>query len=147
MPSLRRSLLRRYRLFAPRLFRHSLLLLALLLLCDGIAALCLPEIQAALSLNAPASSQNAGVAVSALAPMTNNPGAAVLASDTFQRADQTYWGIASDGYPWQAGAGNERNFVIENRAGIIYAPAQPVYCDAILGPGRRQCRYHLQCFT
>lgn len=54
MPSLRRSLLRRYRLFAPRLFRCGLWPLALLLLCAGIAVLYFPQLQAALSLTPPA---------------------------------------------------------------------------------------------
>jgi hypothetical protein len=137
MPRPRRSLLRRYRLFAPRLFRYGLLLLALLLLCDGIAALNRSQIQAALSPNAPARGRSVAIGVPTLDPAgadSVNSGGTVLASDTFQRASQTYWGVASDGLPWQADAGNERNFVIENHVGIVYSLAQPVYCTALLGP-------------
>ena len=53
MPSMRRLFLRRYRLFAPYLSRHGLLLLVLLLLSDGLAILCFPQMKAALSLNTP----------------------------------------------------------------------------------------------
>lgn len=137
MPRPRRSLLRRYRLFAPRLFRYGLLLLALLLFCDGIAALNRSQIQAALSPNAPARGQSAAIGVPTLNPVgvnSVNSGGIILASDTFQRANQTYWGVASDGSPWQADAGSERNFVIENHAGIVYPLAQPIYCTAVLGP-------------
>src|ERR1700730_3367413 len=53
MPSLRRFLLRRYRLFAPYLFRDGLLFLVLLLVGDGITSFYFPQVKAALSLNAP----------------------------------------------------------------------------------------------
>jgi len=59
MSSLRRSLLRRYRLRSPQLLRNGLLLLALLLLWDGIAAFRTPQIQAALTLNATSNRQTA----------------------------------------------------------------------------------------
>lgn len=135
MPSLRRSLLRRYRLFAPHLFRRALVLLAVLLLCDGIAALYFPQIQSALSLNAAASSQSLGVITPIVTAMTASPDpASVLASDTFQRPDQLYWGISSTGQSWQADANSARNFAISHSTGIINATAKPIFCDAILGP-------------
>ena len=88
MPRLHRSLLRRYRLFAPRLLRLGLLLLALLLLGDGVAALRIPQIQAALALSTPTPQQGALSLVAA--PMSGSQ--IVLASDTFQRTDQAYLG-------------------------------------------------------
>lgn len=135
MPSLRRSLLRRYRLFAPRLFRHGLWLLALLLLCDGVAALCFPHLQAALSLRTPAGQSQYGARPLAIAPMKTGPGARVLAADSFQRADQRSWGTAADGHSWQIDAGSLPYFAILDQAGIIRAPARPLTCTAVLGPG------------
>ncbi len=134
MPRLRRSLLRRYRLFAPRLFRRGLWLLALLLLCDGIAALCFPQLQAALSLNAPPGQPQNGARSLVVTPMETGPGTRTLATDTFRRADQLYWGTASDGHPWQADANHLRYFAILDGAGVIHAPDQPQTCTALLGP-------------
>ena len=131
MPSLRRSLLRRYRVVAPQLLRRGLLLLVLLLLWDGVAALCVPQIQAALSLNP---TVNGHTAASLTAPLLTDQGATVLASDTFQRPDHAYWGTSPDGQSWQADAGNVRYFAVFKHAGMLYAPAQSVTCDAILGP-------------
>ncbi len=135
MPSLRRSLLRRYRLFAPQLFRRALVLLVLLLFCDGITALYFPQIQSALSLNVPGSSQHPGAITPILTPMVTGANQeAVLASDTFQRANQLYWGTSTDGQPWQGNANSARNFAISQNAGIISATTKPIFCDAILGP-------------
>ena len=135
MPSLRRSLLRRYRLLAPHLFRRVLVLLALLLICDGIAAIYFPQMWSALSLNAAASSQNPGVITPIVTAMTTSADpTSVLASDTFQRSDQLYWGTSSNGQPWQADASSARNFAIFHSTGIINATAKPIFCDAILGP-------------
>lgn len=135
MSSLRRSLLRRYRLFAPHMFRRVLVLLALLLLCDGLAALYFPQLQSALSLNTTTGSQNPGLITPIVTAMTSGPDpATVLASDTFQRADQLYWGTSSNGQPWQADANSARNFAISHASGIINATTKPVFCDAILGP-------------
>lgn len=135
MSSLRRSLLRRYRLFAPHMFRRILVLLAVLLLCDGIAVLYFPQIQNALSLNTAASSQNSGLITPVVTAMTGGSGpTTLLASDTFQRADQLYWGTSSNGQLWQANANSARNFAISHSTGIINATAKPVFCDAILGP-------------
>lgn len=134
MPSLRRSLLRRYRLFAPYLFRHGLVLLVLLLLGDGIAAICFPQIQAALSLTTPVSSRYASGTTPAVVAMTTSTSTTVLASDTFQRANQLYWGTSSDGHPWKADASSARNFAIFNHTGWITATVKHVYCDALLGP-------------
>jgi hypothetical protein len=134
MPSLRRSLLRRYRLFAPSLFRHGLWLLALLLLCDGIAALCFPQMQAALSLNVPAGQLHTDAHSLVIAPMQTGPAARVLAADSFQRANQPYWGTSSEGHLWLADANRLHYFAILDHTGVITAPAQPLTCTALLGP-------------
>lgn len=130
----RRSLLRRYRLFAPRLFRQGLLLLALLLLCDGIAAFYFPQLQAALSLKTPATQPQSSATALTLAPVRNDPAAVVLANDTFQRPNGTYWGMSSNGQIWQADANSLSYFAIADHEGVINAPARPVTCEAILGP-------------
>lgn len=127
MPRLRRSLLRRYRLFAPRLLRLGVVLLALLLLCDGIAALHVSQIQAALTLDAPGPSLY-GAAASLNEPQT------IVASDTFARTNQPHWGIASSGQSWLADAQTDSNFTVFHAAGVISAGPDCTYCEALLGP-------------
>jgi hypothetical protein len=135
MPSLRRSLLRRYRLFAPYLFRHGLVLLVILLLGDAFSVLFFPQLKGALSLKmSPAPVSTASTLPTSVAGTAPGPGALILASDTFQRPDQRYWGRASDGQTWQADASSERNFVIFHHAGVIEATPANVYCNALLGP-------------
>jgi hypothetical protein len=122
---MRRSLLRRYRLFSPQFLRSGLLLLALLLLCDGIAQFWLPQLQAALSLTTPTS----GVAASVDASMD----AAALVSDNFTRADQRYWGASPSGPSWQADASTATSFSIAGNKGLIGPTGGPL-CG-VLGPG------------
>ncbi|MGH2506333.1 MAG: hypothetical protein ACRDHZ_02805 [Ktedonobacteraceae bacterium] len=131
MPHLHRSLLRRYRLFAPRLLRIGLVLLVLLLLCDGIAAQHLPQIQAALTLNIPKPLQQGGIARSGISLEEQQT---VLASDTFQRTDQAYWGTSSSGQSWLADAQTDRNFAVSHAAGLVNAAPDCSDCEAILGP-------------
>jgi hypothetical protein len=138
MPSMRRLFLRRYRLFAPYLSRHGLLLLVLLLLGDGLAVLCFPQMKAALSLTIPPTPvATASIAALNVAALATSSGANVLANDTFQRPDQRYWGVASDGQSWQADADNASNFVIFAHAGVIESTPRRVYCNALLGPDVR----------
>jgi hypothetical protein len=59
-----------------------------------------------------------------------NPG--VLASDTFQRADHLFWGMASDGQLWGADANNNPSFMITNHMGRIMN-GNGIY-NASLGP-------------
>lgn len=134
MPSLRRFLLRYYRIYGSYFLRHGTLLLLFLLLGDGISLLYFPRIQAALALSGYATATPptllSGIGVAA-PPV--EPGASVLASDTFQRPDRLYWGTASDGQTWQGDAGRERNFLIAAHAGLIGATPPGVFCDALLG--------------
>lgn len=117
MASLRRSLVRRYRLFAPQLFRQGLLLLIVLLICDGIAVLCWPQIQAALSLKAPVA-QNTTTFPGDGLEVDTHP---VLARDDFKRVNQVYWGTSSGGQDWQADAQEETSFSILADKGIVSA--------------------------
>ena len=56
----------------------------------------------------------------------------VIASDTFQRANQTFWGTASDGQRWGADANSNTSFFISGNTGKQYARGGKTY-SAILG--------------
>lgn len=56
-----------------------------------------------------------------------------LAQDTFQRANQMYWGMASDGHTWAGGANSSKVFSINANTGQL-ANGSTSY-NAILGPG------------
>ncbi|MFL5660145.1 MAG: hypothetical protein ACJ8BW_02210, partial [Ktedonobacteraceae bacterium] len=62
---------------------------------------------------------------------TPTPGA-VLATDTFQRANQTFWGTASDGHSWGGDANNLNVFSIVGNTGQV-ANGSTSY-SAVLGP-------------
>ena len=55
----------------------------------------------------------------------------ILAQDTFQRANQGFWGTSSDGQAWGADAKNSQSFEIINHMGRV-TNGNGVY-DAILG--------------
>lgn len=58
-----------------------------------------------------------------------------LAQDTFQRADQQFWGKASDGQTWEQDAAMLSDFSIAGQTGKIYRTAQgAAFYTAILGP-------------
>ncbi|MBA2682148.1 MAG: serine/threonine protein kinase [Ktedonobacteraceae bacterium] len=59
----------------------------------------------------------------------------VLARDTFQRADQTFWGAASDGSSWEGDANRQRAFSITNASGRIAGGKGTL--NALLGPMSR----------
>jgi transcriptional regulator with XRE-family HTH domain len=56
----------------------------------------------------------------------------VIAKDTFQRANQTFWGTASDGLPWGGDANTLKNFSIANDTARIAVSNGSVY-NAVLG--------------
>ena len=60
------------------------------------------------------------------------PSANILSQDTFQRADQRFWGTASDGQTWTGDAANAPAFAIVNHAGQV-GNGSGIY-DALLGP-------------
>jgi hypothetical protein len=57
---------------------------------------------------------------------------AVLAQDTFQRADQTFWGTASDGHAWGGDANTSSAFSIN--AGTGQVAKSSTSHSAVLGP-------------
>src|SRR5207248_1872750 len=69
-------------------------------------------------------------------PSTATPlpgGVNVLVKDSFQRADQTFWGTASDGRLWQGDANSVEVFSIKAGAGQIGDHGQGAF-DAVMGP-------------
>jgi virginiamycin B lyase len=66
------------------------------------------------------------------ATLTPMPGTA-LATDTFQRANQSHWGNASDGQNWGGDANNLSNFSISNNTGLVSNTGSASY-SAMLGP-------------
>jgi len=58
----------------------------------------------------------------------------MIAEDTFQRNDQTFWGIASDELPWEGDANKEKNFSIRNKTAQITSTPTGTNYDAIIGP-------------
>jgi streptogramin lyase len=63
---------------------------------------------------------------------TSSPGTA-LGTDTFQRANQTRWGTASDGQTWGGDANTSSVFAIKGNAGIVINTSGNSY-GAVLGP-------------
>lgn len=122
----------RHRHTSQYILKVGLALLGLMLLSDSITAHFFAQIEAALSLSAihvgntiPAQSTKPTGPLT----LTQQP---ALAQDTFSRANQTFWGIASDGQRWQADAMSSPGFAIVNHAGQV-ANSNGIY-DAILGP-------------
>jgi len=65
-------------------------------------------------------------------PTTTPVPGTILAQDTFQRANQTYWGTASDGHKWAGEANSQTVFSIVNNAGQV-GNGSGLY-NAVLGP-------------
>ena len=63
---------------------------------------------------------------------TPTPGA-VLATDTFQRANQSHWGTASDGQTWGGDANSQTAFSISGNTGLVSNTGSASY-SAVLGP-------------
>jgi len=57
----------------------------------------------------------------------------VIAQDNFTRANQQYWGTASDGHTWEGDANTNAAFSIHNNVGQIANGSGPY--NAVLGPG------------
>jgi hypothetical protein len=113
----------------------GLAILGILLAGGVLSSFYVPSIEAALTV--PASSSGAGLSlpataistpVKAVKPVTTN----ILSRDTFQRADQLFWGRASDGHSWGADASRRNVFAIAGRTG--QADNGQGAFDATLGP-------------
>jgi streptogramin lyase len=66
-------------------------------------------------------------------PIISGTPGTILGKDTFQRANQTFWGTASDGQSWGADANTQNAFSVANNVGQV-ANAGAAY-SAVLGPG------------
>jgi streptogramin lyase len=62
-------------------------------------------------------------------PLSGTP----LAADTFQRANQTHWGTASDGQTWGGDANSQNVFSISGNAGLVSNTGSASY-SAVVGP-------------
>ncbi len=117
------------------------LCLTLLTLCVAgglIAGILTPAIAATLMLPAPSGAVQAATPVHArpmptatggvaqAQPTTLANGLTVLARDTFQRPDQSFWGSSSDGRMWGGDANTNRAFSIKNRAGQVSGASGPL---------------------
>jgi streptogramin lyase len=70
----------------------------------------------------------------ATATPTSTPTAGtVLGQDTFQRANQSHWGTASDGQTWAGDANTNTAFSISGNAGLL-SNGNGVAYNAVLGP-------------
>jgi transcriptional regulator with XRE-family HTH domain len=56
----------------------------------------------------------------------------LIAEDTFQRANQTFWGTASDGLQWMGDANTSKNFSIANNTARVATSNGEVF-NAVLG--------------
>lgn len=56
----------------------------------------------------------------------------MLAQDTFQRPNQQFWGVASDGESWAGAAANTPAFAIVNHSGQVSGGGSAIY-DSVLG--------------
>jgi hypothetical protein len=95
------------------------------------AALTLPQVNK-LQTNKPASTPVLPIATpvpTIPSPISNNVN--ILAKDTFQRPDQAFWGMASDGRVWAGDANTSDAFSIVGKAGQV-DNRQGIY-NAILG--------------
>jgi hypothetical protein len=106
-----------------------------------LLALAQPAMEAALTLPPPLAapgrhSDLPGGQARAATPQsvtgTLPAGLSMLAEDTFQRADQVTWGMASDGHRWQGDAASSSVFSINNHQGRL-SNGEGAY-NAILGP-------------
>jgi hypothetical protein len=71
-------------------------------------------------------------AISTPTPSPSPTPGTTIAQDTFQRANQTFWGTASDGQSWGADANSQNVFSISNDTGQV-SNGNGIY-NAVLGP-------------
>jgi hypothetical protein len=117
---------------------------ALIVIMGLISGLFVGSMQRALTLPTMRQMTGAMAATRPQAPLPATPTATpsmpalaptnILAQDTFQRKDQTFWGIASDGRTWGGDANSSAAFSIVGMMGQI-AHGQGTF-NAVLGPVR-----------
>ena len=148
----------RPRRLSPRAIRIGLIALGVILLIDLITIRFSAQVQSALTLPR-AEFNNSAVQLPAMKPVattgasstgkttaaTSTPGvrttataatslppATMLAQDTFQRPDQQFWGVASDGESWVGDAAKSPAFSIVNHFGRVTGAGSAIY-DSVLG--------------
>ncbi|HJT55492.1 MAG TPA: hypothetical protein VJ761_03275 [Ktedonobacteraceae bacterium] len=121
-----------HRRIPPLTLKIGLALLGVILLSDIVALHFFTQIETTLTLPTTHAGATfpAGSATPTRSLTLDQQG--TLAQDTFLRANQNSWGIATDGQRWQADAGSSPSFAIANRMGRV-ANGNGIY-DAILGP-------------
>jgi len=154
-----RHRLARSRRLSPRAVRIGLIVFGLIILLDLITARFSAQVQSALTLPhvtfsnsglqvpfmKPAATTGASstgktgtattpVATTASATVTSTPvlPANVLARDSFQRPNQQFWGVASDGQSWAGDAVKAPAFAIVNHSGQVIGNSSAIY-DSVLG--------------
>ena len=154
-----RHRLARSRRLSPRAVRIGLIVFGLIVLLDLITARFSAQVQSALTLPhvtfsnsglqvpfmKPAATTGASstgktgtattpVATTASATVTSTPvlPANVLARDSFQRPNQQFWGVASDGQSWAGDAVKAPAFAIVNHSGQVIGNSSAIY-DSVLG--------------
>src|SRR5216683_3199527 len=154
-----RHRLARSRRLSPRAVRIGLIIFGLIVLLDLITARFSAQVQSALTLPhvtfsnsgfqvpfmKPAATTGASstgktgtattpVATTASATVTTTPvlPANVLARDSFQRPNQQFWGVASDGQSWAGDAVKAPAFAIVNHSGQVIGNSSAIY-DSVLG--------------
>jgi len=111
-------------------------LLCILVVAGLIAGLFAQSIERAFTLPSvqkmPGSASVMMPTIPAITPAATQVSASILAQDTFQRANQTLWGAASDGQAWGGDANTLAVFSITAATGQI-SQGQSTY-NAVLGP-------------
>src|SRR6266849_7800440 len=72
-------------------------------------------------------------ATSTSTPTPTPPPGTMLGTDTFQRANQSLWGAASDGQTWGGDASSRSVFSVSGNAGLVSTTGSTSY-SAVLGP-------------
>src|SRR5260370_2116152 len=154
-----RHRLTRARRLSPRAVRIGLVVFGLIVLLDLITARFSAQVQSALTLPhvtfsnngfqvpfmRPAATTGASstgktgtattpVATTAPATVTTTPAlpANVLVRDSFQRPNQQFWGVASDGQSWAGDAVKAPAFAIIHHSGQVIGNSSAIY-DSVLG--------------
>ncbi len=148
----------RARRLSPRAIRIGLIALGLILLLDLITLRFSAQVQSSLTLpravfntgavqlpvmkpvattrasstSKSTSARSTPVAtITATTPTSLLP-ATMLAQDTFQRPDQQFWGVASDGESWVGDAAKMPAFAIVNHTGRVMGSGSAIF-DSVLG--------------
>lgn len=117
----------------PPVSRRAALLGISTLFVGGTGGWLLSHYRQSVSTPTPSKQQpgkNTGAGAQEDLPLTN-----ILAQDTFQRADQTFWGTASDGHFWEGDANRQPAFSIADANGRIAKGRGTL--NALLGPASR----------